>query len=102
MVGQFPVFLLPTLEKVVLILSPEADYPEVFVVFLRPSKKMLITMVSSPTIEHCVTYTIDTDMAATNIVGWVPPDKQNTKNLFGFLCNRFHPSYRRQYSGSQL
>jgi hypothetical protein len=31
-VGQFFVLLLPALEKVDLILSPEADYPEVFVV----------------------------------------------------------------------
>ena len=68
-----------------LILSPEADYPGVFVVFLSPSKKMLITVVSSPTIEHCVTSTIGTDMPATNFVGWVRPDEQNTKNLFGFL-----------------
>jgi hypothetical protein len=72
---SFFVFLLSALEKVDLILSPEADYPEVFVVSLCPSKKMPITMVSSPTIEHCVTYTIGTDMAATNFVGWAPPDK---------------------------
>jgi len=85
-----------------LILSPATDYPEVFVVFLSPSKKMQITMVSSSTIEHCVTYTIGTDMAATNFVGWVPPDKHDTKNLFGFLWNRFHSSDRRQYSGSLL
>jgi hypothetical protein len=63
---------------------------------------MLITMVSSATIKHCVTYTIGTDMAATDFVGWVCPDKQNTKNLFGFLWNRLHSSGRRQYSGSQL
>jgi len=55
------------------------------VVFLSPSKKMLITMVSSPTTEHCVMYTIGTDMAATDFVGSVHPDKQNTKNLFGFF-----------------
>jgi len=60
-VGQFFVFLLPAVEKVALVLSPEADYPEVFVVSLCPSKKMLITIVSSPTIEHCVTYIIGTN-----------------------------------------
>lgn len=82
---SFFVFLLPALEKVDLIQSPKADCPEVFVVFLSPSKTLLITMVSSPTIEHCVTYTIGTDMAATDFVGWVRPDTQNTKNLFGFI-----------------